>query len=222
MNPFLYRPPTQEEIELKSYRPPPAPDGGPHFVFDGNVLTLSQFKHFLSVVHEPVIVAGTAVMEPNLVQLFDSRDAFEDWGSHTYLANAFEEINRIIYTYRHPEDEISGDFGVGLIANTPVGHNLSIATVRSESKRVSRATLFEGKNFTGRRQVSMGASVIGNLGDFNFAETASSVKAEGMLMLADDINFGGYRFYIIGESEIDVPDLARWGFDKAARSAVLL
>ena len=126
MNAYLYRPPTTEEIELKSYRPPPAADGGPHFIFDGNVLTLSQFKHFLAVVQEPVIVAGTAVMEPNLVQLFDSRDAFEDWGSQTYLASAFEEINRTIYQFRHPEEEYQpGPFGVGFVANTPYGANLS-------------------------------------------------------------------------------------------------
>src|SRR5579872_3777664 len=86
LNPLLYRPPTLEEIELKSYRPPPAEDGGPHFMFDGNVLTYTEFKYFLANVQEPVIVAGSAVAEPNLVHLFDSRDAFDDWGSRTYLA----------------------------------------------------------------------------------------------------------------------------------------
>ncbi len=223
MNAYLYRPPTTEEIELKSYRPPPAADGGPHFIFDGNVLTLSQFKHFLAVVQEPVIVAGTAVMEPNLVQLFDSRDAFEDWGSQTYLASAFEEINRTIYQFRHPEEEYQpGPFGVGFVANTPYGANLSGPPMRQGSNRPSRATLFEGPNFTGARQVSFGASAIGDLGDFNFSGATSSVKAEGVLMLSDNVNFGGYRFYIVGESNIDVPDLTRWGFDKAARSAVLI
>jgi hypothetical protein len=50
----------------------------------------------------------------------------------------------------------------------------------------------------------------------------SSAKIRGCLMLSDQINFGGYRFYVTGDPVIQVPDMNRWGFDKAARSAILI
>ena len=54
------------EMDSKAYRPPPAADGGPHFYFDGHVLTRRQFEYFLINTHEPVIVAGSASEEQNL------------------------------------------------------------------------------------------------------------------------------------------------------------
>ncbi len=221
MNPLLYRPPTLEEIELKSYRPPPAEDGGPHFMFDGNVLTLQEFRYFLANVQEPVIVAGAATTEPNLVHLFDSRDAFEDWGSHTYLAYYFERINEIIHRFRHPEAAADRKHGVGFIANVPDGRDMSELPTNWPITQTPQATLYENKGFTGR-EVSIGTAAITDLGEFNFSNIASSARVQGVLMLSDRVNFGGYRFYITGEPRIDVPDMTRWGFDKAARSAVLI
>ena len=221
MNPLLYRPPTLEEIELKSYRPPPAEDGGPHFMFDGNVLTHAEFKYFLANVKEPVIVAGSAAAEPNLVHLFDSRDAFDDWGSHTYLAYCFERMNQIIYRYRHPSQGETRRPGVGFISNLPLGRDLSEMPVVWPLSTSPKVTLYDGKNFTGN-EVSLGVPAVGDLSDFAFSDITSSARVRGVLMLSDRINFGGYRFYVTGEPKIDVSDMTRWGFDKAARSAILL
>lgn len=221
MNPLLYRPPTREEIELKSYRPPPAEDGGPHFLFDGNVLTHSEFKYFLANVQEPVIVAGSAVAEPNLVHLFDSREAFDDWGSHTYLAYCFERMNQIINRYRNSDRDDARQSGVGFISNLPAGRGMNEMPAVWPLCASPNVTLYDGKNFTGR-EVSLGASAVGDLGDFAFSDIASSARVRGVLMLSDRVNFGGYRFYITGEPRIDVADMTRWGFDKAARSAILI
>gem|GEM_PF-2457960 len=221
MNPLLYRPPTIEELELKAYRPPPAPDGGPNFMFDGNVLTHSEFKYFLANVQEPVIVAGSVSAEPNLVHLFDSRDAFEDWGSRTYLAYCFERMNQIIYRFRHPEPGDSRRPGVGFVSNLPIGRDINEMPVVWPLSTSPKATLYDGKNFSGR-EVSFGVSAVADLGDFAFSDIASSARVRGVLMLSDRVNFGGYRFYVTGEPRIDVADMTRWGFDKAARSAILI
>jgi len=221
MNPLLYRPPTLEEIELKSYRPPPAEDGGPHFLFDGNVLTHSEFKYFLANVQEPVIVAGSAVAEPNLVRLFDSREAFDDWGSQTYLAYCFERMNRIIHRFRNPELDDASHSGVAFLSNLAGARDLSETPAAWPVISSPKVTLYDGKNFSGR-EVSLGASAVGDLGDFAFSDIASSIRVRGVLMLSDRTNFGGYRFYITGEPRIDVADMTRWGFDKAARSAILI
>src|SRR5665213_271180 len=162
LNPLLYRPHTSEEIKLKSYRPPPAEDGGPHFMFDGNVLTYSEFKYFLANVQEPVIVAGSAAAEPNLVHLFDSRDAFDEWGSQTYLAYCFERMNRIIYRYRHPALGEARQPGVGFISNLPRDRDLSEMPVIWPLSTTPKVTLYDGKNFTGR-EISLGVSAVGDL-----------------------------------------------------------
>ncbi len=222
LNPILYRPLTEEEIAIRAYRPPPAEDGGPHFMFDGHVVTFSEFKFFLSYIPEPVLVAGSVTEEPNLVHLFDSREAFEAWGRRTSLAYCFDRMHSTIYRFRHPEPgDLNQQPGVGFISNLGRGRDLSEMPVIWPLSDKPELTLYEGKNFTGR-ELKLGISAIANLKDFQFSARASSVRVRGVLMLSDQENFGGYRFYIAGEPSINVVDMARWGFDKAARSAILI
>ncbi len=210
-----------EDLMLKAHRPPPATDGGPHFVFDGNVLTHHEFQYFLANVGEPVIVAGGALQEPNLVQLFDSRDAFEDWGHNTRFAFQFEMIEEIIRRHRYSQHTEEVRPAVGLISNTPLEQESSSIPVVWRQGDKSSASLFEGKNFGGR-EISVGTAAINDLADLDFSDTTSSATVRGVLMLSDRINFGGYRFYITGDPIVQVPDLKRWGFDKVARSAILI
>jgi len=205
-----------EELRLKAYRPPPAADGGPHFMFDGNVLTHLEFKYFLANVQEPVIVAGGAAEEPNLVHLFDSYDAFESWGVGTHFARQFNRIDEMIHVNRNSDERQAG---VGIISNVSMENNMLEPAVWSGAPTV--ASLFEGRDFRGR-EINLGTGVVSDLGDLEFSAVMSSVRVRGVLMLADRVNFNGYRFYITGHPFIEVPDMKRWGFDKAARSAVLI
>jgi hypothetical protein len=210
-----------EDYMVKSHRPPMPSDGGPLFIFDGNVLTHNEFQYFLANVNEPVIVAGRAVAEPNLVQLFDSRDAFLDWGQNTQYAFQFDRIEEITHRYRYSHPVKGTKLGIGLISNMPIQRKPKDEPVIWRQNDEPMATLFEGQGFSGR-EISVGMAAISDLGDLEFANVMSSAKVRGCLMLSDQVNFGGYRFYVTGDPVIQVPDMNRWGFDKAARSAVLI
>jgi Beta/Gamma crystallin len=212
-----------EEMMLKAYRPPPATDGGPHFVFDGNVLTHRQFQYFLINTREPVIVAGSAVDERNLVYLFDSRDAFEAWSQRTVYADSFARADELVRLYRYQNYSEGSDLGVTVLSNDPLDmdkSNPSQHLMIDKSGWSSKAHLYEGTGFSGR-VVSLGVSAIADLNEFEFADTVCSVRASGVLMLSDQVSFNGYRFYITGSPHIAVRDLQRWGFNKAARSAIV-
>ncbi len=212
-----------EDTMLKAYRPPPAQDGGPHFMFDGNVLTHSQFEHFLTNAYEPVIVAGTAVQERNLVYLFDSYDAFEAWGQRTQFAKAFARSEELVLLHRNENYCEETQTGITVISNSSLildreGH--STAIVSQNVRRRSSALIYEGTGFGGR-VVALGVSAIADLNEFEFADSVCSARASGVLMLSDEVNFGGYRFYITGSPFIEVPNLGRWGFNQSARSAIV-
>jgi hypothetical protein len=212
-----------EERMLKSHRPPPATDGGPNFVFDGNVLTHREFQYFLINTYEPVIVAGSAVDERNLVYLFDSRDAFQAWSHRTIYAEAFARSEELVHLHRNQNYSEGADRGVTVLSNNPLDVDKSNAAQRTliePSAWSSKAYLYEGTDFSGR-VVSLGVSAIADLNEFQFADTVCSARASGVLMLSDEVNFDGYRFYITGSPNIAVRDLQRWGFNKAARSAIV-
>lgn len=213
--------PFKIDEKLKAYRPPPAEDGGPHFMFDGNVLTHSQFQHFLNNSHEPVLVAGTAVEERNLVYLFDTYDAFEDWSHRTRFAKAFARAEELIWLHRYQNYVETPESGVTVVSNT----SLEIQNIENtgsfalEPKR-SSALLYSGVGCTGR-VVALGVSAIADLAEFEFSDSVCAARSSGVLMLSDEVCFEGYRFYITGSPHIEVPDLGRWGFNKAARSAIV-
>ena len=212
-----------DEMMLKAYRPPPAPDGGPHFMFDGNVLTHREFQYFLKNAYEPVIVAGTAVHERNLVYLFDSYDAFEAWGQRTRFARAFAHSEELVHLHRHQNYSESSKFGVTLLSNGPLeaeATDLLQPSVASHPTHNSSALLYEGTGCTGR-VVTLGVSAIADLNEFEFSDSVCSARSFGVLMLCDEVSFEGYRFYITGSPYIEVPDFGRWGFNKAARSAIV-
>jgi phage anti-repressor protein len=213
-----------EELKLKAYRPPPAADGGPHFIFDGNVLTRREFQYFLINTHEPVIVAGSAVDERNLVYLFDSRDAFQAWSHRTIYAEAFERAEDLVRLYRYQNYSEGADLGVTVLSNNPLDVDKSDPAqqraIIDRSGLSSKAYLYEDTDFSGR-VVSLGVSAIADLNEFDFADTVCSARASGVLMLSDEVSFDGYRFYITGSPHIAVRDLQRWGFNKAARSAIV-
>jgi hypothetical protein len=212
-----------EEMNRKPYLPPPATDGGPNFVFDGNVLTHRQFQHFLTNTHDPVIVAGSAIDERNLVYLFDSRDAFEAWSQRTVYADAFARAEELVRLYRYQNYSEGAEVGVTVISNSQLDADKNAYAQRLTIDRSgwsSKAHLYEGTDFTGR-VVSLGVSAIADLNEFEFADTVCSARASGVLMLADEVSFDGYRFYITGAPHIAVRNLQRWGFNKAARSAIV-
>ncbi len=212
-----------EEMNRKAYRPPPATDGGPHFYFDGHVLTHRQFEYFLINTREPVIVAGSATEEQNLVHLFDSRDAFEAWSQRTIYAESFARSEELVRLYRYQNYSEGSDAGVTVISNTQLESDKNASAQRLTIDRSgwsSKAHLFEGTDFTGR-MVSLGVSAIADLNEFEFADTVCSARASGVLMLSDEVSFDGYRFYITGSPHIAVRNLQRWGFNKAARSAIV-
>lgn len=210
-----------EDSKLKAYRPPPANDGGPHFMFDGNVLTHSQFQCFLANAYEPVIVAGTAVDEKNLVYLFDSYDAFEAWGQRTRFAKAFARSEELVLLHRNENYRETPESGVILISNRSLENDhTEKPNLYPYRNQRSKAYLYENAGFSGR-VVALGVSAIADLSEFEFSDSVCSVRSSGVLMLSDEVNFGGYRFYITGSPHIEVPNLGRWGFNKAARSAIV-
>jgi hypothetical protein len=212
-----------EEMRLKSYRPPPAEDGGPYFMFDGNVLTRRQFEYFLINTHEAVIVAGTAVEERNLVYLFDSRDAFEAWSRWTRFAQSFAHADELAHRYHNRNYSETPDFGVTVLSNAPLEpkkEDIGIAQAIEQPGRHSKALLYEGTGFSGRT-MTLGVSAIADLNEFEFSDSICSARVNGVLMLSDEVSFDGYRFYITGSPYIAVPDMQRWGFNKAARSAIV-
>ncbi len=221
---MMSRPLTIQDPVYRNFRPTSPKDVGPNFVFDGIVLSHKEFQYFLINTHEPVIVAGTAVDEDrNLVYLFDSREAFEDWGHRTIYADAFARAQELLRLYRYDNYSESADKGVTLVANAPVESehsNPAKGLLIDRSGWSSKAHLFEGAGFSGR-MVSLGVSAIADLSEFEFADTVCSARVSGVLMLSDEVSFGGYRFYITGSPNIAVPDLRRWGFSKAARSAIV-
>lgn len=209
-----------QETMLKAYRPPPADDGGPHFMFDGKVLTRSQFECFLIHSHEPVIVAGSAIEEKNLVYLFDTHEAFEFWARKTYYAKAFARTEELVYLHRNENYCEEAKLGITVVSNTELEDENEAAIPEPSLKQRPSALLYEGMGYTGR-SVTLGVSAIADLNEFEFADSVCSAKTHGVLMLTDEVNFGGYRFYITGAPFIEVPDLGRWGFNKSARSAIV-
>ncbi len=212
-----------EEMNRKTYRPPTATDGGPNFIFDGQELTHRQFQYFLINTHEPVIVAGSAVDERNLVYLFDSRDAFEAWSQRTIYADSFARSQELVRLYRYQNYSEGSDAGVTVLSNSQLDADKNSPTERLTIDRSgwsSKAHLYEGTDFSGR-VVSLGVSAIADLNEFEFADTVCSARASGVLMLSDKVSFDGYRFYITGSPHIAVRNLQRWGFNKAARSAIV-
>ncbi len=212
-----------EEMKHKAYRAAPATDGGPNFVFDGHVLSHRQFQYFLINAYEPVIVAGSVGQEKNLVHLFDSHDAFEAWSQRTVYAEGFARAEELVRLYRYQNYTESKDLGVTVLSNAPIETEINDASQRMTIDRSgwsSKAHLYEGADFSGR-VVSLGVSAIADLNEFEFADTVCSARASGVLMLSDEVSFEGYRFYLTGAPHIAVRDLQRWGFSKAARSAIV-
>jgi hypothetical protein len=208
-----------EEMMLKAYRPPPAPDGGPHFMFDGHVLTHREFEYFLINAYEPVIVAGAAIDERNLVYLFDSQDSFEAWGQHTRYAKAFARTEELISLHREQNYVETPNLGVTVVSNAPI-ETAKEAIVMANPVRQSSALLYEGTGCSGR-VVALGVSAIADLAEFEFSDSVCSARVSGVLMLSDEVCFEGYRFYLTGAPFIQVPDLDRWGFNQSARSAIV-
>jgi hypothetical protein len=210
------------EEDFRPVKPPPPADGGPLFFFDGFYLTREQLDSFLKNIRDPVAIAGTAAAAPNIVHLFDSPEAFEAWGSTTRFSSEFGEISNIISRSRVGlPQESPRSSGVGLVSNVPIEREWSTVPVYRPVNYEASAMLYDAMRYRGT-MMRLGPAAVADLSDLDFANKLRSMTVRGVAMLTDKTDFGGFRFYITGDPLIEVPDMIRWGFDKAARSMIVL
>jgi hypothetical protein len=82
-------------------------------------------------------------------------------------------------------------------------------------------TLYSEESFQGEQAV-LGCSALEDLRDIDFYQRTRSVAVHGVCLLTDDILFGGFRFYIIGDPYVSIENLHQWHFDRAAASAIIV
>ena len=93
-----------------------------------------------------------------------------------------------------------------------------------EPKKISddsHVTLYSEASFRGEQAV-LGCSALEDLRDIDFYQRARSLAVHGVCLLTDDVLFGGFRFYVIGDPYVSIENLHQWHFDRAAASAIIV
>ena len=208
----LIRKPDELLWDIQDFRPgKKASADGPDFKFDTYHMDRNQVEKMMRNIVDPVLVAGEAVAEPGVIYLFDSQDSFDAWAIHTRFAKDFQKIASIIHD-AHKE--------AGNASNKKANKHTSPRLAGGKSSD-SAMTLFEDANFSGKT-FSSGPCIINDLNDIHFSQCVKSIKVHGTCLLTDQPFFGGLKFYLTGDPTIEVADLARWGFNNSAMSAVIL
>ncbi len=214
-----------------------------NFVFNGFLLSRKDILRMINNIPSPILAAGTGLFDPNVVHLFDSQDAFDQWSLTTRFADRFVRINEIIHRARRFVSPTPWQTTVRLIANTPIDARAMAAVGDgSRTANVSRihagilpdletsetdeesgglALLYEELNFGGRC-FTLGPAAISDLSDIDLFKQVKSVRCSGVCLLTDQVTFGGARLYLVGDPTLHIADLREWGFTNGAASAINL
>src|SRR5207248_7964521 len=106
-------------------------------------------------------------------------------------------------------------------SNVPIELEWSTVPAYRPVNYESSATLFDSMRYRGET-LRMGPAAVADLADLDFSDRLRSLTVSGIAMVTDRPNFGGFRFYVTGDPLIEVPDMIRWGLDRAARSIIVI
>ncbi|MDP4200726.1 MAG: hypothetical protein Q8922_09450 [Bacteroidota bacterium] len=199
----------------------------PKFEFSGIPLNFSHAKHFIARATEPVLAGEITHTGEPLVHIFDSHDMFEEWAATTRFAKHFEHIQRVIERVRFQAHLMHKTVPPRRTGRIQVASNVSMdfdwvaGTSIRPIQKDSRVRLYSEESFAGEQTV-IGSSALENLGDVDFFRRTRSISLHGVCLLTDDVYFGGFRFYVIGDPFVSIANLHQWHFDRAAASAIIV
>jgi len=204
------------------------------FMFEEIELQKPQIERLIRNIQSPVLVTGHGISEPNVVHLFDSQEAFEDWAAGTKFAPKFVQMNKAIASLQrqHRLNDLSA-----LRREKPIFDKVFVDPMAEESLGYSEAAdgsypipggsksdiavLYEQPNFQGR-WFPMGPTALPNLSVVGMHQQVSSLRLTGICLLCDQTWFHGARLYLVGDPLLQVSDLRDWGFNDRAASAIVL
>jgi len=195
------------------------------FLFSEFMLKRSEIQRMINNIPTPILAAGDGLADPNVVHLFDSQEAFEDWARSTRLAARFAKINSVA-SGMQAQHRLSGGIS-GLVAektaHTVVSNDNLIlpASAAGLVETTDLAVLYENADFGGR-SYSMGASAMPNLSAMGMFNQIESLRVSGICLLTDQTWFHGARLYLVGTPLLEVRDLKAWGFNDRAASAIVM
>jgi hypothetical protein len=199
----------------------------PKFEFSGIPLSFQHAGHFISCTTEPVLAGEITRSGEPLVHIFDSHDMFAAWARNTRFAGHFEHIERVIARTRSQapikeRDLPTGNFGrIHVATNANMDYDWLSAIEPRPIRMGASVTLFAEESFAGEQAV-IGPSALKDLRDVDFFQRTRSISLHGVCLLTDDILFGGFRFYAIGDPFVTISNLHQWHFDRAAASAIIV
>lgn len=220
-------------------RSPRSADGQISFMFDEVLLNKEHIKHIIRNIQSPVLVTGHGVSDPNVVHVFDSQEAFEQWAQTTKFAAKFTQMHKAIASLqrRHRMNDLSA-----LKREKPVFDRVFVDPISSETDgftgdelvegpdgsftvpggaKSDIAVLYESPDYNGR-WFPMGPTALPNLSVVGMHQQVSSLRLTGICMLCDQTWFRGARLYLVGDPLLQVDDLQDWGFNDRAASAIVL
>jgi hypothetical protein len=199
----------------------------PKFDFSGIPLDFDQATHFINAAYRPVLAGEITHSGEPIVHIFDSQESFQDWALKTRFAEHFHKIERIIERIRQqaqsegrvvPAEKFQK---VNVATNVQTKYDWLFSVEPKQLSDDSHVTLYSEESFQGEQAV-LGCSALEDLRDIDFYQRARSVSVHGVCLLTDDILFGGFRFYIIGDPYVSIENLHQWHFDRAAASAIIV
>ncbi len=196
------------------------------FLFSEFLLKRSDIQRMINNIQSPILATGDGLADPNVVHLFDSQEAFEDWARSTRLASKFAKIDALA-SRMQAEHRLAGGVDSPAVhgndATTVVSNQDMILPANAEGSDTLNdlAVVYEGANFTGRSH-AMGASATPDLNALGMLNQIGSARVSGICLLTDQTWFHGARLYLVGTPLLEVSDLKAWGFNANAASAIVM
>jgi len=196
------------------------------FLFSEFMLKRSEIQRMINNIQSPILAAGDGLADPNVVHLFDSQEAFEDWARSTRMAAKFAKLDQTVMSMQ-AQHRLSGGNSSTTVSETKVestvvaNTDLILPSTTGPVATEDAAVLYEGTDFTGR-SYSLGETAIPNLSATGMYNQISSLRVSGICLLTDATWFHGARLYLVGTPLLEVRDLKAWGFNDRAASAIVM
>jgi hypothetical protein len=199
------------------------------FLFSEFLLKRAEIQRMINNIQSPVLAAGDGLADPNVVHLFDSQEAFEDWARMTRVASKFSKLNKVVAEMQAEYRLSGGNPSLPIIgeknAHTVVSSEDLILpgslNSQFEGSTSDVAVLYENTDFTGR-WFPLGPTAMPNLSVMGMHNQISSLRVSGVCLLTDRTWFHGARLYLVGTPLLEVRDLKAWGFNDRAASAIVM
>jgi hypothetical protein len=197
------------------------------FLFSEFLLKRSEIQCMINNIRTPILATGDGLADPNVVHLFDSPEAFEDWARHTRLAAKFAKVDALASgmqaQHRLANGVVSSSSIEGRNSAMVVSNQDLILPADDAGMNATSdiAVVYENANFTGRSH-SMGASAMPDLNAMGMFNQIKSLRVSGICLLTDQTWFYGARLYLVGTPLLEVNDLKAWGFNDRAASAIVM